>query len=61
MKDLIASVMAGSLVLMAAPPAAGQAARLVSNVWVHDSANDRGAYIQGAPRSGEMAAKTARF
>jgi hypothetical protein len=40
MNNLIASVMAGSLVLMAALPAAGQAARLVgSNASVHDSAN----------------------
>jgi hypothetical protein len=53
MKNLIASMMAGSLVLMAALPAAGQAARLVSNVSVHDSANDRGTYIQRARREVE--------
>jgi hypothetical protein len=51
MKNLIASVIAGSLVLMAALPAAGQAARLVdSNASVHDSANDRATYVQGARR-----------
>jgi hypothetical protein len=49
MKNLIASVMAGSLVLMAALPAAGQAARLVdSNASIHDPANGRATYIQGA-------------
>ncbi len=54
MKNLIASVMAGSLVLMAAFPAAGQAARLVdSNASVHDLANDRATYIQGARREVE--------
>ena len=54
MKNLIASVMAGSLVLMAALPAAGQAARLVgSNASVHDSANDKATYIQGARREVE--------
>jgi hypothetical protein len=54
MKNLIASVMAGSLVLMAALPGAGQAARLVSNVSVHDSTNDRRTYIQGARREVEQ-------
>ena len=54
MKNLIASVMAGSLVLMAALPAAGHAARLVgSNASVHDSANDRATYIEGARREVE--------
>ena len=54
MKNLIASVMAGSLVLMAAFPAAGHAARLVgSNVSVHDLANDRATYIEGARREVE--------
>lgn len=54
MKNLIASVIAGSLVLMAAVPAAGQAARLVdSNASVHDSANDRATYVQGARREVE--------
>ena len=47
MKYLIASVMAGSLVLMAALPAAGQSARLVdSNASVLNSASDRGTYVQ---------------
>jgi hypothetical protein len=54
MKNLIASVIAGSLVLAAAFPAAGQAARLVdSNASVRDSANDRVTYIQGARREVE--------
>ena len=49
MKNLIASVMAGSLVLMAALPAAGQSARLVdSNAAVHDSGSDGDTYIQMA-------------
>ena len=44
-------MMAGSLVLMAALPAAGQATRLVgSNASVHDAANDRASYIQEARR-----------
>jgi len=48
MKNLIASVLVGSLVLMAALPAAGQTARLVdSNASIHHSANDRATYIQG--------------
>jgi hypothetical protein len=47
MKHLAASVMAGSLVLMAALPAAGQSARLVdSNASVRDSGSERGTYIQ---------------
>jgi anaerobic glycerol-3-phosphate dehydrogenase len=49
MKYLIASVMAGSLVLMAALPAAGRSARSVdSNVLALNSASDRGTYIQMA-------------
>jgi hypothetical protein len=54
MKNLIASVIAGSLVLAAAFPAAGKAARLVdSNASVRDSANDRVTYIHGARREVE--------
>ncbi len=46
MKYLIASVMAGSLVLMAALPAAGQSARSIdSNALALKSASDRGTYI----------------
>ncbi len=46
MKILVASVIAGSLVLMAALPAAGQSARSVdSNALALNSANDRGTYI----------------
>jgi hypothetical protein len=49
MKYLIASVMAGSLVLMAGLPAAGQSARLIdSNASALNSASDRGTYIQMA-------------
>jgi hypothetical protein len=49
MKYLIASVTAGSLVLMAALPAAGQSARSVdSNASASNSASDRGTYIQMA-------------
>jgi hypothetical protein len=51
MKNLIASVTTGSLVLMAALPAAGQAKRLVhSNASVHGAANDRTSHIQEARR-----------
>jgi anaerobic glycerol-3-phosphate dehydrogenase len=47
MKYLIASVMAGSLVLMAALPAAGQSARSMdSNASALNSASDRGTYVQ---------------
>lgn len=54
MKNLIAAVMAGSLVLMAGLPAAGHAARLVlPNASVHDSANNRATYIEEARREVE--------
>jgi hypothetical protein len=47
MKYLIASVTAGSLVLMAGLPAAGQSARSIdSNASALNSASDRGTYIQ---------------
>jgi hypothetical protein len=55
MNNPIASVTAGSPVLTAALPAASQAARLVdSNASVHDSANDRGTYIQRVRRQVEQ-------
>ena len=49
MKDLIAALMAGSLVLVATLPAASQSARSVaSHASAQDSASDRGTYIQMA-------------
>jgi hypothetical protein len=49
MKYLIASVTAGSLVLMAALPATGHSARsLDSNASALNSASDRGTYVQMA-------------
>jgi len=49
MKTFIASVMAGSFLLIAALPAAGQSARSVnSNALALNSASDRDTYIQMA-------------